>query len=1201
METKHTLSDVLKRLVVDIDNMNSFLMSLENVLESKSENVSVTQTADDGSTYTINVPSFGYLKGKIDDINTRFDTLLSTNSDVIGIKSSTGDVRKFELKKTSTLLEELESIQDASVSVPTEFRVKNNWFFESFLNPLLYVNLDISGILTDDIDRFVVKRIIINSVNNDDAASFFDASYKGRNDISLATLKADLDANAFDYFEDDNVVELDTAVNRFKGTFDVLRILEEEGNQTLNSGSTVSVVRRRYKLSSLNYTDVLSNTQNSRILAEGDVLITNNDSEYIVRSVNKTDTEVVLERIFGIEPITIGAATLRIKPLPFRVPELQVNVGFNEREVIFIRPVSKAKNLTVDDYSNGVAVFTNELTIALPDETTSTLESYYNNFVADFGLILLNLAKEKKLPAVIGIQPASPVLDATNFSVVQIDSHIQDSQNVTALNNTIKEKAAAEKEIQELNKKIDEIKANITTVSKTPQEAKRLQKQLAEVQKEREDKTTSLSTLVTNLTLQISTTPQFVTRKKYSVRGFWQIPSPISTPYGPQSVVQFKYRYRYLGQAGNRPNSQQQSFVDVDGTQKSATFSPWTEVLTKPRSKRLDETTGLYVWTDENVSDSEVVNTNQLDIAIRKGEIVEIQVKSLSEAGWPDNPVESDWSNSVQVAFPESISSEEEGNIVTQRVFADKTRLDFERSLISRGVDTHIANQFTTGERFFAHLAADIASGFYTNEGNVVDLYEKLKSIQSTLDAIQQSIALDRGVIQVSVIDSDGNVTNVSNGDTVRLFAGYYKSLIKDTTGGTTIYNEGKIITKQYVISISNTSATQLELINLLFGGSDELVTVSNPSAYPTEDYHVNRRYDIVPLGIGTNPVPLTGNFKQIASLQSGQVKSQFIHSRFKDYGLASDLYYPNQIGSGVYSEQLGYATTDPNPYRGNLIGTERIPYNWGHYLPFDPIYPVPGTSVDSRVWNGFTDANSIPQGGGYLSEFCISKDHPELANLGPSYDVSVDLPGLFRPAFATTVSPPLVDSTATQRILPFAHSLHFETTLQENTNWAGAKYYQQASRVTPTNASLIAPNDVTDREDSNYPIKLGFTSNDEYLIGKYTCGAYLYVFSKTYSGISIEGNFPARSVRSVKSGAENSINIPVLFQFRCSDRLGYVGGFRLGSTLTNVKYQKKIGIDIFIKDDSPFSFDLEVSAQYNKETSIDAPIVQAVGSITTF
>ena len=77
METKHTLSDVLKRLVVDIDNMNGFLFSLQNILESQSENVTVSQTRVDGSAFNITVPSFGYLKGKIEDINTKFDAIRS--------------------------------------------------------------------------------------------------------------------------------------------------------------------------------------------------------------------------------------------------------------------------------------------------------------------------------------------------------------------------------------------------------------------------------------------------------------------------------------------------------------------------------------------------------------------------------------------------------------------------------------------------------------------------------------------------------------------------------------------------------------------------------------------------------------------------------------------------------------------------------------------------------------------------------------------------------------------------------------------------------------------------------------------------------------------------------------------------------------------------------------------------------------------
>lgn len=1177
--TKHTLDEVLARLVNDIDNMNSFMYSLSNILESKSENVTVTQTKPSGEQYSITVPSFGYLKGKVEDVSSNFETLISSNSDTIGIKNADGEVRKFELKRTSKLLDELEAIDGANITLPTEFRVKNNWFFESFLNPLLYVGLDIGGVLTDDIDQFVVKRIIINSVNNDDAADFFDTNYKENNNIDLDTLKSDLDANSIDYFEDDNVVDVEVAVNRFKGSFDVTRILEEEGSQTLNNNQTVSVLRKRYKLSTLNYTDVLSDVQNTRILAEGDVLITDGDSEYIVRSVNKTDLEVVLERLFGNDPIVIGASALRLKPSPYRLPELQVNVGFNERQVVFIKPVSKSKNLTIDDYSSGVAMFTNELTIPLADDSTSTLEEYYTNFVSDFGLILMNLAKEKKLPAVIGEKPLAPALNASNFSVVQVDQHIQDDKNIVNLKNTVKEKAATEKELQELSKKIDDIKANITTTSKTKQESKRLEKQLKEVQTERNEKTTNLSTIVTNLTLQLTTTPQFVAKKKYAVRGFWQIPAPLTSAYGPQHAAQFKYRYRYLSQTGNQPKASQQKFLDSDGAEKSASYSPWIEKLTKPRVKEVNSETGLYEWTDEKVSDSDVVNTNQLSISIRKGEIVEIQVKTLSEAGWPDNPVESDWSTAVQVQFPENISSEEEGTVLAQKAFSDKSKLDFEKSLIDKGIDTHIANQFTTGERFFSHLAPDIASGFYTNEGNVIDLYEKLKSVTAELEAVQQALSTDSGSIKVSVIDPSGNVSEVKNGDTVKLFAGYYRDQIKDTTGGTTVYEDGRIITQQYMVSIENTSATQLQLISLLFGGSSQLANDSDPIANPDEDYHVNRRYDIVPLGVNRNDVPEIGNFKQIPSLQSGQVRSQYINSRVRDYGLSEELYFPSD--TALYSAVASY---------NYLFATNPIPTDWGHFLPYDP---TEVTTTHSNVWDGTLDGSSIPQGGGYISEFCIHKDHPHLTTLTAGFDISV--PGAieetFMPEFVAGIP-----SDAPQVRLPFSHARHFNTSVSEGTDSFGVEYYKQASRITPVTPATNATRDM-----SHYPIKLGFIENDSYLIGKYTCGSYLYMFPLSYESASVEGNFPARSTRDIEFGSENAINIPVLFQYRCSDKLGHIGGYRNTETLTNVKYQKRMGIDLILKDDSPFSFDIQVDCQYTKETSLDAPIVQSQGTITTF
>ena len=217
---------------------------------------------------------------------------------------------------------------------------------------------------------------------------------------------------------------MEPAVNQFKGSFSVTNIFSEEVPQTIPStGDVVSLSRRRYRLGSLTYTDILTGT---RYLAQGDVLITNGDSEYRVTSVDITNSEVVLEKIFGIEPITIGASILRIKPFPYRNPELNINVGYNEREVIFVRPISKINNITVEDFSNGFGVYTNELTITLEDSSESTLESYYEKFVSDFGLILLNLAKEKTVPSIIGEIPSAPLVPSDSFKVVQIDQHIKE-------------------------------------------------------------------------------------------------------------------------------------------------------------------------------------------------------------------------------------------------------------------------------------------------------------------------------------------------------------------------------------------------------------------------------------------------------------------------------------------------------------------------------------------------------------------------------------------------------------------------------------------------------------------------------------------------------------------------------------------------------------------------------------------------------
>ena len=177
------------------------------------------------------------------------------------------------MKKVYDLVDSLEQTEDTSFVVPAEFKIKNNWFFESFLNPLIYVPIDVTGLVTDNkISKFATKRIIVSTPTSSDKA-YFDDNIKGRNDLDYDTIIDTLDSMGMVYNLDDNVVEMPVAVNKYVGTFSVIKIVEE--NTTVGG---VQIKRGRYVLDKLMYTDIVNETNGSKFLAIGDILITQNDS-----------------------------------------------------------------------------------------------------------------------------------------------------------------------------------------------------------------------------------------------------------------------------------------------------------------------------------------------------------------------------------------------------------------------------------------------------------------------------------------------------------------------------------------------------------------------------------------------------------------------------------------------------------------------------------------------------------------------------------------------------------------------------------------------------------------------------------------------------------------------------------------------------------------------------------------------------------
>ena len=175
--------------------------------------------------------------------------------------------------------------------------------------------------------------------------------------------------------------------------------------------------------------------------------------------------------------------------------------------------------------------------------------------------------------------------------------------------------------------------------------------------------------------------------------------------------------------------------TDNNGVSRRGTFSTWQEFLT-PVRKRSKDAKGNYFWLPDDVENADEVNANQLQIPIKQGEGVEFQIKSISEAGWPTNPAESEWTSNISVDFPDELISTNEVTTIVEQAKLASEALEITAALADTGVTKHISEQFTQNETFYAHPSKTIASGFLTDEQNVINLFEKLTNFETRIRLI---------------------------------------------------------------------------------------------------------------------------------------------------------------------------------------------------------------------------------------------------------------------------------------------------------------------------------------------------------------------------------------------------------------------------------------------------------------------------------
>lgn len=1231
MSEQNSISTLLPELLRLFNNSTESLEKVNAAITSSRDSVTVDLENQDGTVSRITIPSFGFLKNSIDRLDRNIDSITNVTGGGSSLRLSDGTFRKLILDKLPTEAEDLNELNSVQ-----EFNIKSNWFFESLINPLLYVTFNLTGQVPIDTERAIVKRYILD-LNTKAKVNYFDNSLKGRSDISYDQFLQDIVERNISYVLDEDTINLPPRDKRYSGKFSVIRISDTEITEEIN-GATVTTTKKLYKLNKITYSDSEAQFPDTIQLKVGDsleVISSPVDTRYVVKQIDSSTNSVVLELVEGTRTISQGADILKVGSAVNDNVELDVAVGFDERCVTFVKPVDPDSKIPAVNWSPGSAFYTNELTTINTNGNEQSLSDYYQNNAIDFGRFLLSFAQDKFPTSKEGIKPGIPNITSDDLKVVEINKQLTGSPAIVQITDLNNQKNTLESELKELDNSISKKRTRIQTTNYTSEVDRDSDvSELRGLITERSSQAELYSSVVKQIAAIGNNSSVSSIGPKYRVRGFFELPKPkVSPATGAQEIVKTLVRYRYLSTDGAANEVNQFTFQDGEQNSSGA-FSNWEIRESVLRKRVKNSITGNYEWASINTDDASESNINQIDIPIRKGEIVELQVKAVSEAGWPSNPMEGDWSQSVRVEFPANLSSDNSVTNILEQNQTDLAKVSLEEELNAKGINEHLSSSFTAQEKYFAHVANVIASGFLSENQTPVDLFSKLVEMQNRLDEYEEILKNARGELELVLVDDDGNVIQINREANTKVFAGYYSQEVQDLDDP-----RGAVITKTFFLNLSNSQQSTLQLISKIAGNRERMVIQSEnpsfatadgqngttilPATYPwldnsadnqsdsrptytssDSDYNVIRKYDISPVSL-TNPTVNTNNkFGQIKSLtpfQSSQNRNQFIYSRYKD----------------ISADETFYSYINPDGYFVINLDTAE-----NYYGRTSSSVAVDG---EQFIWGGGFDSSGNPTTSiSYQSNnddiLEVHVEHPWVQSYAAYRQAYIDMTGdsSTLPALVGSGVDCVANGTAAvlfrqSKFAPIKsdqdkgkkQSIYLNEDFDQLNGLPGTDNGNDANTYPSGGAGdMTAPSgsqtfqasptiaNVSNLSTYSRNVKSSFNSFDQFMLGKKSVGSYLFVGVEDHDKIQVSGD-SIQSVRNIQFGNANSINIPIIFQFRMTDYfgsgsgvdggLGNIGGDTTGST-TNLTYSKKIGIDIYPNGKNVVQFDLEFFAKYRSD-----------------
>ena len=534
-------------------NVMDILTKINTVTSTNEAFVNLQLFDENGSLRNFTLPSVKSLKSDIERLNNNINAIYNIDSG--GALIETSNSNKFRKIITVSLNKEPNNI--GSLGSISTFKTKPNWFFENMLNPMLYVDIDLASQVDNFVGKCLSRRYIVD-FEKDESGNFsalgtsalnsFNELYRGSSSIVIEdfenwhrTTPGVLNSNNPNI--DEEIFDLEPNSVRYDGVVSVLQIEEDRLNKKL-----------WYYLNTLDYLEI--ETSELRRLKVNDMVtinLTGSSTRYKIIEVSSDESleRVRFERIDGIEPIPVGTGVLKIYSEVIYKKKIKIGVGYDERNVVFLKAINTENNIISRNWSVGTGFYTNDLRLSANNSTNGlSMNEFYTNYVYDYGRVIKDMVN-KTIPNTLAGTPVAPTLNIDNFKVTQINKHLTDTTDSELIKEKHSTQLSLKSEIKQISDAIlDKNKRAKVVRFSSESSKKQYELEIEDLSRKKESKTKLLSSITQEI-LDLSKNPNNNVEPKFRLRGFWNIPDPVlTTGTEPQQIIQFKVEYRYLRKDG---------------------------------------------------------------------------------------------------------------------------------------------------------------------------------------------------------------------------------------------------------------------------------------------------------------------------------------------------------------------------------------------------------------------------------------------------------------------------------------------------------------------------------------------------------------------------------------------------------------------------------------------------------------------------